>query len=67
LDWQKYVEIDSRYFRPTEVDHLRGDPSKAVKSLGWQPKVKFKELIEMMVRADEADVRNSLEGRKPAM
>jgi len=67
LDWQKYVEIDQRYLRPTEVDHLRGDPSKAMKSLGWQPKVKFKELIEMMVRADEADVRNSLEGRKPAM
>ena len=65
LDWQKFVEIDPRYFRPTEVDHLLGDASKARKILGWQPKVKFKELIEMMVKADEADVRATIEGRKP--
>ena len=65
LDWKKYVEIDPRYFRPTEVDHLRGDPSKAKRALGWKPKVSFKGLIEMMVRADEEDVRASLTGRAP--
>jgi GDPmannose 4,6-dehydratase len=65
LEWQKYVEIDPRYFRPTEVDHLHGDASKAMKALGWKPKVTFKQLIEMMVRADEEDVRLSLAGRAP--
>jgi GDPmannose 4,6-dehydratase len=66
LDWKKYVEIDPRYFRPTEVDHLHGDPSKAMKALGWKPKVTFKGLIEMMVRADEEDVRTTLAGRAPS-
>jgi GDPmannose 4,6-dehydratase len=65
LDWKKYVEIDPRYFRPTEVDHLKGDPSKAMRVLGWKPKVTFKGLIEMMVKADEEDVRTSLAGRAP--
>jgi len=65
LDWKKYVEIDPRYFRPTEVDHLHGDPSKANRVLGWKPKVSFKGLIEMMVKADEEDVRTSLAGRAP--
>jgi GDPmannose 4,6-dehydratase len=46
------VEIDPRYFRPTEVEHLLGDYSKARKKLGWEPKVKFKELVAMMVDAD---------------
>jgi GDPmannose 4,6-dehydratase len=66
LDWKKYVEIDPRYFRPTEVDHLHGDPGKAMRVLGWKPKVTFKGLIEMMVRADEEDVRGSLAGRAPS-
>jgi GDPmannose 4,6-dehydratase len=66
IDWKKYVEIDPRYFRPTEVDHLHGDPSKAMKALGWKPKVTFKQLIEMMVKADEEDVRLTLEGRTPS-
>ncbi|HET6279384.1 MAG TPA: GDP-mannose 4,6-dehydratase [Polyangia bacterium] len=66
LDWQKFVEIDPRYFRPTEVDHLMGDATKARKALGWKPKVGFKELIQMMVRADEEDVRGSLAGRAPS-
>jgi GDPmannose 4,6-dehydratase len=66
LDWKKHVEIDPRYFRPTEVDHLHGDPSKAMRVLGWKPKVGFKGLIEMMVRADEEDVRASLTGRAPS-
>jgi GDPmannose 4,6-dehydratase len=52
LDWHKYVEIDPRYFRPSEVDYLRGDPSKAKRVLGWQPKVTFKELARMMTDAD---------------
>jgi GDPmannose 4,6-dehydratase len=65
LDWKKYVEIDPRYFRPTEVDHLKGDPSKAMRVLGWKPKVTFNGLIEMMVKADEEDVRTTLAGRTP--
>jgi GDPmannose 4,6-dehydratase len=52
LDWQKYVEIDPRYYRPTEVDFLQGDPSKAKKMLGWKPKVGFKQLARMMADAD---------------
>ena len=55
LDWQKYVEIDQKYFRPAEVELLIGDPSKAKKKLGWEPKVKFKDLVKMMV---EADIKN---------
>jgi GDPmannose 4,6-dehydratase len=65
LDWKAHVEIDPRYYRPTEVDHLLGDARKAREKLGWNFKVRFKELIEMMVRSDEADVRESLTGRAP--
>ena len=52
LDYREYVEIDKRYFRPTEVDVLLGDSSKAKKNLGWQPKVGFDALIDMMIAAD---------------
>jgi GDPmannose 4,6-dehydratase len=52
LDWNKYVEIDPRYLRPTEVDELCGDASKARRVLGWEPKVGFRELVTMMVAAD---------------
>jgi len=52
LDWHKYVEIDERYLRPTEVEMLRGDASKARGELGWEPKVGFKELAKMMMDAD---------------
>jgi len=52
LDWHKYVAIDPRYYRPTEVDYLQGDASKAKKVLGWQPKVTFKELAKLMTDAD---------------
>jgi GDPmannose 4,6-dehydratase len=52
LDWKKYVEIDPRYFRPTEVDFLQGDASKAKKLLNWQPKVTFKALARLMTDAD---------------
>ncbi len=52
LDWAEYVSIDPRYLRPTEVDHLLGDPSKARRELGWEPKVTFRELARMMVDHD---------------
>jgi GDPmannose 4,6-dehydratase len=52
LDYNDYVEIDPRYYRPAEVDLLWGDPTKAKEKLGWEPKVGFKELVEMMVDAD---------------
>lgn len=52
LDWREYVECDSRYLRPSEVDQLLGDASKARRELGWEPKVKFKDLVAMMVDAD---------------
>lgn len=62
LDWEKYVEIDPKYFRPTEVDLLIGDPAKAKRELGWKPKVTFKELVKIMVDADMADLERRLSG-----
>jgi GDPmannose 4,6-dehydratase len=52
LDWERYVEIDPRYFRPTEVDFLQADASKAFRLLGWAPRVTFRELVKVMVDAD---------------
>ncbi|HEY3320994.1 MAG TPA: GDP-mannose 4,6-dehydratase [Planctomycetota bacterium] len=52
LDWEDFVEEDPRYLRPTEVDLLLGDPSKARKALGWKPSVGFKELARMMTDSD---------------
>ena len=52
LDWNKYVEIDPRYFRPTEVNLLLGDPAKAKKELGWEAKTSCKQLAELMVDHD---------------
>ena len=46
------IEIDSKYFRPAEVDILLGDYSKAQKQLGWEPKVRFNELVKIMAKAD---------------
>jgi len=57
LDWKPYVEIDQRYFRPTEVDLLVGDCAKARRLLGWAPRIRFNELVMMMVDADLADLR----------
>jgi GDPmannose 4,6-dehydratase len=54
-DWQDYVEIDRRYFRPTEVDQLQGDPSKARDSLGWRARTTFQQLVQIMVAADLRD------------
>ena len=62
LDWQEFVKIDPRYYRPTEVDLLIGDASKAKKQLSWKPKVSFKELVMMMVDADLQAERLKLEG-----
>lgn len=52
LDWEEFVEHDSRYERPAEVDLLIGDPAKAKEKLGWEPKVKFKDLVRIMIDAD---------------
>jgi len=52
MNYEEYVRIDERYFRPTEVDLLLSDPSKAKKYLGWEPKVKFNELVRIMIDAD---------------
>jgi len=52
LDWKQYVEIDPTYFRPTEVDYLLGDSSKARNALNWEPRTSFKQLVRMMVESD---------------
>ncbi len=52
LDWKNHVEIDPHYFRPTEADELCGDASKAVRALGWKPRIGFQDLVKMMMRAD---------------
>ncbi len=64
LDWKKYVSIDKRYLRPTEVDVLFGNSTKARKKLKWKPRVKFRELVRMMVDADMQLVARELYGTK---
>ncbi len=64
LDWEKYVRFDERYERPAEVDHLRGDPTKAKRVLGWEPKVTFPELVGIMVDGDVRQLEDQLAGRK---
>ncbi len=61
------VEIDPRYYRPTEVDILIGDSSKARKILGWQPKVKFKELVKMMVKSEEEEILKNYSVKRVAV
>ncbi len=63
LDWHRHVEIDPRYFRPAEVDELRGDMSQARRILSWEPRVRFRELVHMMVDADYADLKRNGERR----
>lgn len=63
LDIDEHVEIDPRYFRPSEVDSLLGDASKAGEKLGWEPKVRFKDLIELMVDADIKALDDQLSGK----
>ncbi|MEW6407086.1 MAG: GDP-mannose 4,6-dehydratase [Patescibacteria group bacterium] len=60
LDWRKYTKIDKNFYRPAEVNILQGDYSKAKKKLGWQPKVKFEELVKMMVDSDLNRLKNSV-------
>lgn len=67
LDWREHVEIDPRYFRPAEVDFLLADPSKARRVLGWEPKVTFQELVQIMVDADLHDVETRLRGGAEAV
>lgn len=64
LDWRKFVEIDKRYLRPTEVDLLLGDSSKARRILKWKPKVDFSTLVRMMVDHDMETVRRTVYGLK---
>jgi GDPmannose 4,6-dehydratase len=63
LDWEKYVEIDPRYYRPAEVDFLMGDASKARKAIGWRPRTTFADLVKLMVDADVRLLDDELSGR----
>ena len=63
LDWKKHVEIDARYYRPSEVDLLIGDYSKAKQKLGWEPRTRFSDLTKLMVDADIQLLRHHREGR----
>lgn len=56
LDWERYVRVDQRFFRPAEVDLLIGDPTRAHKVLGWEPEVSFEDLVTMMVDSDIAEL-----------
>ena len=64
LDWEKYVEIDPRYFRPAEVDWLLGDASKVRQKLGWEPKVTFAELVKLMTDHDLELAKQEAEARE---
>ncbi|MEO7157764.1 MAG: GDP-mannose 4,6-dehydratase, partial [Vicinamibacterales bacterium] len=63
LDWEKFVRIDERYARPSEVDALVGDAGKAKSSLGWEAKVRIGELVHIMVDADVKLLDDELAGR----
>jgi GDPmannose 4,6-dehydratase len=63
LNWAAHVEIDPGYYRPTEVDHLRGDPSRAQKKLGWKARTSFTELTKLMVDADMQLLDDEMSGR----
>jgi GDPmannose 4,6-dehydratase len=63
LDWEKHVKVDPQYFRPAEVDDLRGDASKAKRELGWEPTTSFEQLVRLMVDADVELLEDELSGR----
>ncbi len=67
MDWREYVETDSRYFRPAEVDFLCADPTKARKVLGWEPTVTFTQLVRIMVEADIKELEARLRGGAEAL
>lgn len=64
LDWNKFVEIDDSYKRPTEVDSLIGDPAEAKNKLGWEPGVRFDELARIMAKRDFEVIANPEVGRE---
>lgn len=63
LEWEKYVRIDPNYFRPAEVENLQGDPSRAKDLIGWEPRVRFGELVRIMVDADIKLLEDEIKGR----
>jgi len=63
LDWREHVEVDPRYYRPVDVDNLVGDAAKARRKLGWAPKVRFRDLVRLMVDADVALLKAHRQGR----
>jgi GDPmannose 4,6-dehydratase len=63
LNWHDYVDVDPRFYRPTEVDLLIGDPEKARRKLGWKPTTKFNALISLMVEADMRLLKDQLSGK----
>ena len=65
LDYREYVEVDPSYYRPTEVDHLLGDPSKALAILGWKAQTHWGELARLMTHADMAALDRQLAGHVP--
>ena len=67
LDWREYVEVDPRYFRPAEVDYLLADTSKAKQVLGWEPTVRFEELVRIMVEADMKELEARRKGGTEAL
>ncbi|TME13044.1 MAG: GDP-mannose 4,6-dehydratase [Chloroflexi bacterium] len=69
LDWERYIRIDERYFRPTEVDELCGDASKAARVLGWRPTITFAGLVRLMLEADlrEAGIDPAAAMRAPGL
>jgi GDPmannose 4,6-dehydratase len=64
LNWQNYVVVDQRFFRPADVEYLCGDASKARRVLGWKPQVSFEQLISMMVKRDLERVKESIPSAK---
>jgi GDPmannose 4,6-dehydratase len=66
LDWRDHVHIDTRYYRPAEVDFLHADPSRAIERLGWRPEVSFADLVRIMVDADLAEVDRTMNGGREA-
>ena len=67
LDWQEFVEVDPRYFRPAEVDYLCADPAKARERLGWEPTVALTDLVHIMVEADITELESRLKGGTEAI
>ena len=63
-DWESYIRVDKRFYRPAEVDLLFADPSKANRKLGWKPKTSFKDLVKMMVEYDIKFVKRQIEGNQ---